>query len=423
VSVTQVPTLEEDVERHEKPPVRFGAFAFRDFRLLWFGLLVSNAGSWMQMLAQGWLVVQLANGPAEGSFYLGLVGLVRAVPVLALSGLAGALADRLNQKRILAVTQTVMGLSALILGFLVDFHLVRIWHVLIMAAISAGANAFDAPTRQAMLPQLVGKRELVSAIGLNSAAFNGPALVGPAIGGLVVAAVGIAPCFYINAASYAAVLVALALMRARPAAGGTRSTGVWRDAIDGFAYVASNPVILSIFALLSLVGLIARPYLQLLPAFVKGVLAGGPQALGIVMAAAGGGALAGSLVTALMGNVRRRGTIMLSTAVVAGIALIWLSSTRAVAPATIALIVLGASVMLFMGMSNTLVQMNTPLAMRGRVMSIYTMSVLGFMPLGSGLLGWAASLTSLPNTFAVAGVLVVLATAFAAWRSDVRKLT
>ncbi len=421
MSVTQIPAT-EGVEGQERPPVRFGAFAYRDFRLLWFGLLVSNAGSWMQMLAQGWLVVQLANGPAEGSFYLGLVGLVRAAPVLALSGLAGALADRLNKKRILAVTQSVMGLSALVLGMMVDFHIVRIWHVMIMAAISAGANAFDAPTRQAMLPQLVGKRELVSAIGLNSAAFNGPALIGPAIGGLVVAAVGIAPCFFINAGSFAAVLVALALMQTRRPAAGTHTTGLWREAADGFAYVAANPVILAIFGLLSLVGLVARPYLQLLPAFVKGVLYGGPSALGLVMAAAGGGALAGSLVTAFMGRARNRGVIMLATAGVAGIALAWLASTREVVPTAVALIVLGASIMLFMGMSNTLIQTNTPLAMRGRVMSIYTMSVLGFMPLGSGLLGWVASLTSLPLTFTVSGALVLIAAAIAATRADLRAL-
>lgn len=422
MSFTQAPAEVAAPEIHERPPVRFGAFAFRDFRLLWFGLLVSNIGSWMQMLAQGWLVVQLANGASEGAFYLGLVGLVRAAPVLLLSGIAGALADRLNRKRILAFTQTTMGLSALILGILVDFHVVRIWHVLIMAAISAGANAFDAPTRQAMLPQLVGKKELVSAIGLNSAAFNGPALVGPAIGGLVVAAVGISPCFYINAASFAAVLVALWMMRPHLPAEGLRETSIWRDAADGFAYVASHPSVRPIFALLALVGLVARPYLQLLPGFVKSVLVGGPQALGIVMAAAGGGALSGSIVTALMGRSQRRGAIMLSMAVVAGISLAWLSYTRSVGPACLALIVLGASIMLFMGMANTLIQTNTSAALRGRVMSIYTMTVLGFMPLGSGLLGWAASLSSLPSTFAVAGAIVVMASLFAAWRSNVRVL-
>src|SRR5450755_2069030 len=199
----------------EDPPLdraRFGAFSYREFRLLWSGLLVSNVGSWMQMLAQGWLVVQLSNSAAEGSFYLGMVGLVRAAPVLALSGLAGALADRMDRRRILTVTQILMGTSALALGILVDVHAVKIWHVMLMAAISAGANAFDAPTRQAMLPQLVGKGDLMSAIGLNSAAFNGPSLVGPALGGLLVAAFGLAPCFFINAASYGAVLVALGMM-------------------------------------------------------------------------------------------------------------------------------------------------------------------------------------------------------------------
>jgi MFS family permease len=405
-----------------RDPARFGAFSYRQFRLLWFGLLVSNAGSWMQMLAQGWLVVQLAGSAAEGSFYLGMVGLVRAVPVIAFSGFAGALADRYDRRRILTLTQVMMGVSALALGILVDLHAVKIWHVMVMAAVSAGANAFDAPTRQAMLPQLVGARDLMSAIGLNSAAFNGPALFGPALGGLVVAAVGIAPCFYINAASYGAVLIALAMMHPQPPANAARKKSLLGDAVDGFAYVGREPRLLAIFGMLSLVGLVARPYLQLLPAFIKAILGGGPQALGIVMAAAGGGALVGSLVTALIGISRGRGALMIGSAAFAGAALVWFSSTSSVWAASAALVVLGASIMLFMGMSNTLIQIYTPSDMRGRVISIYTMTVLGFMPLGSGLLGWTASLTSLPMTFAVGGALVVAGATLLSLRGDVRTL-
>jgi MFS family permease len=412
-------------ESREDPPLdraRFGAFSYREFRLLWSGLLVSNVGSWMQMLAQGWLVVQLSNNAAEGSFYLGMVGLVRSAPVLALSGFAGALADRHDRRRILTLTQILMGASALVLGILVELHLVKIWHVMIMAAVSAGANAFDAPTRQAMLPQLVGPRDLMSAIGLNSAAFNGPALVGPAFGGVVVAAFGIAPCFFINAASYGAVLVALAMMRPQPPANVVGKKSLLGDAVDGFTYVGREPRLLAIFAILSLVGFVARPYLQLLPAFIKAVLAGGPQELGIVMGAAGGGALAGSLITALIGISRGRGALMIGSALAAGAALVWFATTTSVWPACAALVVLGGSIMLFMGMSNTLIQTYTPAEMRGRVISIYTMTVLGFMPLGSGLLGWVASLTSLPATFAVSGAFVVFAAAALALRRDVRAL-
>ncbi|HEY7980729.1 MAG TPA: MFS transporter [Candidatus Eremiobacteraceae bacterium] len=413
-----------DELREDPPPgrARFGAFSYRDFRLLWSGLLVSNVGSWMQMLAQGWLVVQLSSSAAEGSFYLGMVGLVRSAPVLAFSGFAGALADRLDRRRILTVTQILMGTSALVLGILVELHTVKIWHVMVMAAVSAGANAFDAPTRQAMLPQLVGPRDLMSAIGLNSAAFNGPALVGPALGGLLVAAVGIAPCFFINAASFGAVLVALAMMRPQPPASVFGKKSLLGDAVDGFTYVGREPRLLAIFALLSLVGFVARPYLQLLPAFIKAVLGGGPQELGIVMGAAGGGALAGSLITALIGISRGRGAFMIASAAVAGAALVWFSTSTSVWPACAALVLLGGSIMLFMGMSNTLIQTYTPAEMRGRVISIYTMTVLGFMPLGSGLLGWVASITSLPITFAVCGALVVIAAAALALRRDVRAL-
>lgn len=402
--------------------MRLGALGYREFRLLWFGLILSNTGSWMQMLAQGWLVVELANSPTLGPFYLGLVGFVRAMPVLALSGLAGALADRMDRRRLLVITQTVMATAALGLGALVALHVVRIWHVMIIAAISSAAAAFDAPTRQSLVPLLVGKEDLMNAIGLNSAAFNGPAVIGPALGGIAVSTVGLPACFFINGFSFIAVLAALGCIAPKPPIEVASRTGIWKEVGDGIRYVRGNRVVLAIIGLSAILAVIARPYIQLLPAFAKSVTGGGPKGLGILMAAAGAGALMGSITTALMGIRRGRGLVFILSAGVAGIALTLFSFTRSMPASAAMLLLLGGAIMMFMGMSNTLLQTYTPLDMRGRVMSMYTMIFLGFMPLGSWLLGTTASITSLPKTFAVAGVAIVAAAVVALRRRDLRDL-
>jgi len=388
---------------------RFGAFAYREYRLLWFGLAVSNTGSWMATLAQGWLVVELAPRPALAPLYLGIIGFVRSIPVVLLSGVAGAIADRVDRRRLLIVTQCVLGLSALALAILAQTHVVRVWHVVVLAAVSAIALTFDAPTRQSLVPLLVGPRELMNAIGLNSAAFNGPGIIGPAIGGILVSTVGVADTFYLNAVSYVAVLIALAAMSPKPPLPVKQRPGIWHELIDGLAYVRGQPAILALFVLCLLVSLVARPYIQLLPAFVRTTIAGGPDALGILMAASGAGALGGSIATAFIGNKRHRGALAITSAVLAGLSLFLFSLTRTILAGAVALIALGATVMLFMGMTNTLLQVHTALEMRGRVMALYTMIFLGFMPFGAWLLGMAATLTSLPLTLGVAGIVVAVA--------------
>lgn len=404
-------------------PRRFGAFSYREFRLLWFGLVVSNTGSWMASLAQGWLVVELSPSPALAPFYLGLVGFVRSIPVVLLSGFAGTIADRVDRRRILIVSQTVLGLSGLALAVLSQFHVVKIWHVMVLAALSSGGSAFDAPTRQSLVPLLVRPRELMSAIGLNSAAFNGPAIIGPAIGGILVGTVGVAACFYLNALSYGAVLIALALMTPKPPIAGKERPGIWEETLEGLRYVRNHVPVLAIFVLSALVALIARPYIQLLPAFVKGVMHGGPQTLGVVMAASGAGALAGSIVTALIDLQRKRGALLVASGVATGLSLSLFALSREIVLGLVALSALGVSIMLFMGMTNTLLQVYTPLEIRGRVMSLYTMIFLGFMPFGSWLLGTAASLTSLPVTLAAAGLVVVVVTVVVRSRKTLPELT
>src|SRR5579872_230492 len=404
----------DETEAATPPAGRFGAFSYREFRLLWFGLLVSNTGSWMASLAQGWLVVELSPTQAVAPFYLGLVGFVRAIPVVLLSGLAGTLADRVDRRRILVVAQVALALSTLALAVLSQLHVVRIWHVLVLAAVSAAASSFDAPTRQSMVPLLVAPRHLMNAIGLNSAAFNGPAIVGPAFAGIVVGWIGVAACFYLNALSYVAVLVALLLMSPKPPLATAGSHSIWHDLLEGVRYIRNQPGILAIFALAMLLALVARPYIQLLPAFVRTVMHGGPQTLGVTMAASGAGALIGSVTTALIGLQQRRGILLLVSGAATGVFLATFALSHEIVLALLSLSGLGIAVMLFMGMTNTLLQIYTPLNIRGRVMALYTMVFLGFMPFGSWLLGTAASLSSLPRTFVVCGALVLIATALVA---------
>jgi MFS family permease len=411
----------------ERPPTRsrsrFGALAYREFRLLWSGLIISNTGSWMQYLAQGWLVVELAANARQAALFLGLVGLVRAAPVLLLSGVAGALADRMDRRRILVIAQTVMGASALTLGLLVQFGAVRIWEVMVVAAISSAGAAFDAPTRQSLVPMIVDKRDLMNAIGLNSAAFNGPAIIGPAIAGILVASIGLAPCFYINAASYVAVLIAIWMMTPKPPVRNVHRPGIWHEMVEGVKYMHRSGAPFAILVLSTLVAIVARPYIQLLPAFAKGVIGGGPASLGVLGSAAGAGALAGSIATAFIGMQRHRGALLLGSAAAAGAGLVLLGLSHALVPAAAALVFLGASIMLFMGMANTLLQTYTRLEMRGRVMALYTMTFLGLMPLGTWFLGSAASVSSLSATFVAAGGVIVAVAASAALRAvDLRKL-
>jgi len=402
--------------------VRFGALAYREFRLLWFGLLVSNTGGWMAILAQGWLVVELAPNAALASLYLGLVGFARAVPVFALSGFAGALADRRDRRSILAVSEVVLGVLTLALGLLAASGFVRIWHVLAIAGLSAAASAFEAPTRQSLVSALVQKRELMNAIGLNSAAFNAPAIVGPALGGIIVADYGVAVCFYVNAVSYLAVFAAVMLMKPKPP-GSVAQTDIWHDILEGFLYVRAEPLIFAVVVLSALQSLIARPYILLLPAFSKAILGVGARELGILMAITGAGALAGSITTAFIGRRQPHGRLLLATAAGCGVLLALLALMRAFWPAAIVLFALATVAMLYLGTTNTILQTHTPLAMRGRVMSIYTMIFLGFMPLGSWLLGSLASATSLPAAFIIGGAVLVTGAIIAARRREVRELT
>ena len=372
------------------------ALRYRDFRLFWFGLLVSNIGTWMQMFGQGYLVVLLAvrdGVPQLAPLYLGLVGLARAIPGLTLGLFGGALADRTDRRRLLLVTQSAAAVTAAILATLAITDKINIVEILLLGALNSTIFAFDAPTRQSMVPRLVPERDLMSAIGLNSAAFNGPQIVGPVIGGLIFAPFAGTPTFgagllfYINAISYLAVVVALLRMRPVPMIGKSSEISMLDSIREGLAYIRQDVVVRWIVVLAATTALFARPYIQLLPAVAHDLLHVGAVELSWMLAASGVGALGGALATSALGGLRRRGTVLIGSAVAFGVFLVAFTLQRSLVASLPFLVLLGFSTMVFLGMANGLLQTRSPDHLRGRVMSVYTMVFMGLMPLGSMVMG------------------------------------
>lgn len=382
------------------------ALAVPDFRRLWIGSLVSNVGSWMQIIGTGWLVLQLTNSP----FWLGMVSFASAVPILAFSLLAGVVADRVDRCRLLKVTQASAGAVALALAALTTLHRVDIAAILALTFLAGTAMAFNMPTWQATIPDLVGRERLMSAVGLNSAAYNGGAVIGPALAGTVIGASGVAACFYLNALSYAAVLWALWRI-CTPCIGADCASTVRESIAGAFAFIRRMRLVFVLLWLATIASLLARPYLQLMPVFARTVLGGGPRTYGLLMAANGAGALAGALATAGLAGVKRRGLLLLGSMAAFGTALAVFATSHRLALSLGALALAGAGTTLYMGATNTLLQTHVPDAVRGRLMSVYSLIAAGVMPLGGLLLGSAASITRNVSLVVAAGGAIVLANA------------
>lgn len=381
---------------------RMGTFAslkIRDYGLLWWGMVISNIGTWMQMVAQGYLVYQLTHSP----FALGLVGFTRAVPVFTFSLFAGVVADRVDRRKLLIVTQTLAGIFAFILAVLTSTGAVTVWMIMVLAFFSSAVAAFDNPTRQALVPDIVGKQYIANAVALQSAAFNGTGVLGPSLAGLALGFVGTAACFYINAVSFLAVIIALFMMSSVPNRTQRKQTMI-QNLREGFGYVRGNRVVSALLILIALVGLLGRPYTQLMPAVQRDVLHVGATGLGILMAFSSIGALIGALAIASLSDFKHRGLMLMASIAVFGAALISFSLSRSF-PLSLGLLVLvGGGATMSMSMTNMLIQLNVPGEFRGRIMSMYTMIAMGMMPLGSMLLGTIADFIGVPETLLLGGV-------------------
>ena len=403
-------------------PGFLGPFRFKDFRLLWGGLLVSNLGTWMQFTALGFYVASppLATDERIGALNIGLIGAARALPVLLLSPFAGVIADRYPRRLILFVTNALTSLLSLAVFALVAFDRAPLWALMITSGLQAATQAFDAPARQSWVPVMVPREYVAGAIGLNSIAFNAPSVVGPPLAGLLIAGIGVAPCFLVNTITTLAVLVALGFMRPAPPSS-TRRGNVLGAIVDGVRFLIAHPVLRWVVLLLVVASLTIRPYNFLLPAFAVHVLHTDAKGLGWLMAATGIGAIGGAFFTAASGG-ERRGPIWVGSAILAALGVIGLALTTTFALAAVCLAIIGLATLSFIGSSNILLQTLAPDEMRGRAISVYSMILLGFVPLGSLLVGALASLLQLRWTLVAGGAIsVVVALWIALTSAEVRE--
>lgn len=382
-------------------------FRHRNYRLFFTGQAISLVGFWMQAIAQSWLVYRLTDSP----FLLGVVAFAGQVPVLLVSPFAGVIADRLDRRRILFVTQSAMMASACMLAALSLSGMVEVWHIVMLAAVTGTANAFDVPTRQSFTIQMVGKADLPRAIALNSIMFNGARLVGPAIAGLLVAAVGEGWCIALNGASYIAVLTGLAMMRIdRPPP--RAESHPLTDLREGFVYVTTHAQMRTLLLLLASSSLFGTSYLTLMPIFARDVLHGGSEALGFLMAAVGAGALLGALTISRV-SADWLPRVPFLAAAGFGAALIAFSQSTSFVLSLLLLAPAGFGMMMMGISTNTLVQHAVDDTMRGRVMAYYVMAFIGMVPLSALGAGTLSHEIGAPATLAVGGALTMVAAAIA----------
>ncbi len=386
------------------------AFANRNYRLFFLGQGVSLVGTWMTRLATGWLILRLAG--ADAPWLLGVASFAGLAPTFFLGPIAGVFVDRWDRRRVLVVTQVLAMFQSAALAWVAfsgPSGPLAIALVVALSVAQGAINAFDMPARQSMMVEMVARREdLPNAIALNSSLVNGARLVGPATAGVVIAAVGEAWCFAIDAVSYAAVVAALLAMRLTPRPRAAAVGSVGRRLVEGFRYAFGFPPIRALLLLLALISFAAMPQSVLMPVFAARVLGGGPSTLGLLSAAQGLGALAGALYLASRVSVLGLGRVIVAAAGVLGMGLIGFSQSGSVWLSAALLTATGAGMMVQMAASNTLIQTMVDEDKRGRVMGFYGMAFQGVAPFGSLLGGWLAGLVG-PRPVVFGSGLLVLA--------------
>lgn len=387
-------------------PPRVAALAplrYRNFRLLWTGLIVSNTGSWMQFVALGYLVDRLTGSPV----YLGLLAATQAVPRLLFALLGGTTADRVDRRGLLLATNLVLMSSATTLAVLTAMHRIQIWQIFVIAALNSLVQAFDMPARHSMVPSLVAEHEVLTAISLNSVAFNGAGIVGPSLGGVVIAAVGESGAFFVNAASYFAVLAALLLMSV-PRQERVGRVRVSEDFREGLALLRHHPQIVWLLGTVAVLSFFGRPYVRLMPSFAREVVHVGAEGLGLLQSAPGIGTVAALVVVGWLSSRRGKGGLLGTATLSFGAAVVAFGLMRWFWPAMLVLIAVGTTQALAMASANTLLQLTVPTHARGRAMGLYSMVAFGGFALGSLPVGALADYIGVGSALSAGGVVVVV---------------
>jgi len=387
------------------------ALRFRDFRLFWLGQLISLTGTWIQNVAQQWLVLELTH---NSPFMLGLVTAVQFTPMLLLALIGGAVADQVSKRNLILVTQIISGALALLLGILVQTGQVQYWHVLAIAAMLGIVNAFYTPARQAFTPELVSKEALLNAVALNSAVFNAARVLGPALGGILIATVGLSLNFYLNAASFVAVIAGLLLIRSKPRERTNRGSSLVGDVREGLAYIVHTPVVYSLLALVGVASLFGLNFTTLLPIFARAhsLLNVGSSGFGFLSAAMGVGSLCGALALAFLNRREIARRFVYGGAFTFTVTEIVFAFSRLYGLSVALLVLIGLSMTFFTTTANTRILSLTPTHLQGRVMSVYALMFLGMTPFGAFLSGLIAEEAGAPVAMAIGGAVTLAFTLF-----------
>ena len=391
------------------PSGRLAAFRYRDFRLFWLSLFVSNIGTWMQMMATNWLLYELTDSPLK----LGLNGVFRAVPAFALGVVSGTFADRYDRKRLMLVTQIVLAALSLGLGLLNYTGHIEAWQIYAFTFVSGAVGTFDGPARQALFPSLIPRAVLPNAVALNSLLWKGAALLGPSIGGIAISAMGMSGAFFANAASFLAVVAALMMMHTPSPAVEKRRDFV-HETKAGLTYIASQPVILGLSVMEAASSLFGLDH-AMLTILSRDIFQVGAQGFGFLQSARGLGAVIGSTLFIAMGQRGAQGTILLASAILygAGFALFGLAPNFAVALVLLAFV--GATDSVWSATRGTMVQLITPERYRGRMMGVFQLSNRGLHPLGQMETGVVVPLIGAREATFAGGVFITVVTVLTAW--------
>ena len=411
------------MENTTSTSTRFAALGYRNFTLIWSGLIVSNMGTWMQNVANGWLVLQLTQSP----LWLGVLGLSFAIPMIVIPPFAGAVVDRVHRIRLLYITQTTPMLIAFALAALTWLGVINVWYILIASFLGSAALAFDNPARQALVPDLVAPQDLLNALSLNAATYNGAALVGPALAGVMLAPFGAGTLFFLNGVSFLAVIFALMAMRDVRTHSGGHQHPLHHAFWNGLKYAVGNRLILALLALSSIGSLFGRSYQTLLPAF-SAVWKAGSSGYGFLLASAGGGAIVGAFGLASVKNISRHGAVMLVNGLLFSLALVGFALSPSRLLGVLLLFIVGVTSTVFITIIATYIQVMTPNEMRGRVMSYYTVTLIGLPALGalgSGAVAeWMGGIDGAPHAVLITAILLGIILLFVTpvfWGRNIRR--
>jgi predicted MFS family arabinose efflux permease len=381
----------------------FKAFQYRDFRLMWFGACTSSIGTWMQIVAQSWLIYRLSHS----AFLLALDQFLGGIPIFLFSLIGGVVADRMERRRILLGSQYVQMASAGLLTILVYTHHVHVWHILCLSFVSGFAQAFGGPAYQALIPTLVEKEDMPNAIALNSIQFNVAVMIGPALAGQALGHLGEVWCFGLNALSFLAPILSLSAISARFLPQKTTES-MFTSLKEGIKFVRNRHSMGALMILAFCMTGLSMPMRTYIPVFVKDIFHRGPETFGNLLALMGVGSILGSLSIASLGNIKKKGKVALGALACLGLGIFGFALSRSLPFSGVMLVLTGASMMAVFANVNSLVQLITTNEMRGRVMSVYNFAFRGGMPMGNLVSGWLVPLFTAPVVLRVNGMLLVL---------------